>query len=273
MEYIKEGDLIYLAHEKASFMLPFSPKSGLSTHKGQLTFGTEHYYGEGLISNMGEKFTILRPSLSDRVMKVKRITTISYPKDLGAVFLEIDLFSGAKIIDIGTGSGSFAVAVSSTLGETGRLYSFERRPEHQAVAVKNFAKLARFANAEFILKDDVAERGFELGLEVDAVYIDVPDPAALLPSVHAVLKDGGHAALIIPCIEQWADAVRALRKNGFTRIRGKEVFERNLRPTPGRTRPFDRMVAHTVYLLFAQKGSDYETEDTTKKDKYEDLDI
>ncbi|MGL5721534.1 MAG: tRNA (adenine-N1)-methyltransferase [Brevinema sp.] len=271
MNPIQAGELMYLAHEKSTFMIPFQPKGALSTHKGQLQFGEEHFFGQKVYTNLNEAFTILRPAISDRIMKVKRTTTISYPKDIGAVLMETDIYSGAKIVDIGSGSGGFAIAVSSILGETGRLYSFERRPEHQASAIKNFAKLARFANTEFILKDDVAETGFGLDFEVDTVYIDVPDPAALFPAAYEVLKGGGHLAIIIPCVEQWADAVRALYKNGFTRVRGKEIFERGLRPTPGRTRPYDRMVAHTVYLLFAQKGEPYERWEAPTDDLSEEI--
>ena len=270
MNPIQAGELIYLAHEKLTMMTSFQPKGAVSTHKGQIQFESEHFFGQKILTNLGEGFTILRPAISDRIMKVKRTTTISYPKDIGAVLMETDIYSGAKIVDIGSGSGAFAIAVSSILGETGRLYSFERRPEHQASAIKNFAKLARFANTEFILKDDVAETGFGLDFEVDTVYIDVPDPAVLFPATYEVLKGGGHVAVIIPCMEQWADAVRALQKTGFTRIRGKEIFERGLRPTPGRTRPYDRMVAHTVYLLFAQKGEPYERWEHPTEDSIEE---
>lgn len=249
---IQPGELIYLSHEKISFMIPFTPKGNLSTNKGEIRFQEEHYWGD-VISNHTdtEQFTILHPTLADRLMKVKRATTISYPKDIGAVIMETDIFSGAKVLEIGTGSAAFTIAVSSIVGESGRIYSFERKEEHQKIAIKNFHKLARFDNATFILKDDVHETGFGLEEKMDTIYIDVPDPIPLLKAAQDALCLGGNIAFIIPCVEQLSDLVRELPKYGFTRIRAKEIFERGIRPTPGRTRPYDRMVAHTVYLVFA----------------------
>ncbi|MGL4394792.1 MAG: tRNA (adenine-N1)-methyltransferase [Brevinema sp.] len=249
---IQAGELIYLSHQKISFMIPFTPNSNLSTNKGEIRFGEEHFWGDIITNhNNTEQFIILRPTLSDRIMKVKRATTISYPKDIGAVILETDIFSGGRVIEIGTGSAAFSIAVSGILGETGKIYSFERREEHQKIAIKNFDKLARFKNAEFILKDDVHENGFGIDEKVDTIYIDVPDAIPLLRAAKNSLKDGGQVAIIVPCVEQMADIMRALPKHGFTRIRAKEMFERGIRVSPGRTRPYDRMVAHTVYLLFA----------------------
>ncbi|MGL4677518.1 MAG: tRNA (adenine-N1)-methyltransferase [Brevinema sp.] len=249
---IQEGELIYLSHEKISFMLPFTPKGKLSTNKGEIKFQETHYWGD-IIQNHSEteQFTILHPTISDRLMKVKRATTISYPKDIGAVIMETDIFSGAKVLEIGTGSAAFTIAISSIVGEQGKIYSFERHEEHQKIAIKNFHKLARFNNAEFILKDNIQETGFELQEKMDMIYIDVPDPTPLLWSIKETLCMGGNVAFIIPCVEQLADLIRELPQHGFTRIRAKEMFERGIRPTPGRTRPYDRMVAHTVYLVFA----------------------
>lgn len=254
-QLIQEGELIYLSHEKISFMLPFVPHSTISTNKGEIRFGEQQYWGDMIMNhNNTECFTILHPTLADRLMKVKRATTISYPKDIGAVIMETDIFSGANVLEIGTGSAAFAIAISSIVGTTGRIYSFERREEHQKIAIKNFHKLARFQNAEFILKDNIHETGFELDELMDTVYLDVPDPIPLLNATQKVLKSGASLAIIVPCVEQLADIIRELPKHGFTRIRAKEIFERGIRPTPGRTRPYDRMVAHTVYLLFANSS-------------------
>ncbi len=249
---IQAGELIYLAHEKISFMIPFTPKGNLSTNKGEIRFQEEHFWGDTLTNHSEtETFTILHPTLADRLMKVKRATTISYPKDIGAVIMELDIFSGCNVLEIGTGSAAFTIAISSIVGENGKIYSFERKEEHQKIAIKNFQKLSRFDNAEFILKDDVHETGFGLDVKMDSMYIDVPDPIPLLPAIQNTLCHGGNVAFIIPCMEQMADLMRALPSHGFCRIRAKEIFERGIRPTPGRTRPYDRMVAHTVYLVFA----------------------
>lgn len=256
---IQKDELIYLSHEKISFMIPFTPNGKLSTNKGEIRFSETHFWGDVIYNhNDTESFTILHPTLSDRIMKVKRATTISYPKDIGAVIMETDIFSGAKVVEIGTGSAAFAIAISGILGEHGKIYSFERREDHQKIAIKNFQKLARFQNAEFFLKDNVHEIGFELPVQVNMVYLDVPDPTALIEATREVLLPGGNIAIIVPCVEQLSQVIRQLEKCNFTRIRAKEIFERGIRPTPDRIRPYDRMVAHTVYLLFASTKNEIE---------------
>lgn len=249
---LKNGDYIYLYHEKATFMLPYQNGGSISTHKGNIKFEGELDYGDRVLSNLGEEFYILKPTLADYMMKVKRRTTIIYPKEAGAIILELGICSGKRVIEIGTGSGSLTILLSQVVGESGRIYSFERRDEHLENAEKNVKKFSGIENVDYFLKDPVTDGGF--GIEdADAIFVDVPAPWTLVTHAHKALSNGGHIGFLSPNIEQVQTTVEKMHETGFARIRCMEILSRGIRIKKNLTRPFDRMIGHTGYLLFAQK--------------------
>lgn len=249
---LKEGDYMYLCHEKGSNMIPYQKNGTFSSHKGNVRFTEGLSYGDCVLSNLGEEFFILKPSMADYMMKVKRKTTIIYPKEAGPIILEMGIRNGTRMIEIGTGSGSLTVLLSSIVGETGRVYSFERREDHLENAIKNVKKFCKTDNVEFFQKDPAKEGGFGL-TEMDAIFIDVPAPWTLIQAAHDALTGGGHCCTLSPNIEQIQGTVEKMHEIGFANIHCIEVWSRGIRIKKNLTRPFDRMIGHTGYLLFAQK--------------------
>ena len=254
---LKDGDYIYLYNEKSTYMMPYQLNGSFSSHKGMVKFTPEMDYGDRLLSNTGEEFFVLRPTLADYMMKVKRRTTIIYPKEAGFILMELGIKNGTKVIEIGTGSGSLTLLLSSIVGETGKVYSFERREEHLENAIKNVKKFGYGDNVEYSLRDPAAEGGFGV-TDVNAIFIDVPAPWTLVEAAHNALEMGGHIGFLSPCIEQVQTTVEKMNEGGFTRIRCMENLVRGMRIKKNVTRPFDRMIAHTGYLLFAQKVKKYQ---------------
>ena len=156
------------------------------------------------------------------------------------------------MIEIGTGSGSLSLLLSSLVGETGRIYSFERREEHLENAKKNVEKFGFGGNIEYTLRDPAVEGSF--GVEdMDAIFVDVPAPWTLVEPAYKALIMGGHIGFLSPNIEQIQQTAEKLTETGFVRIRCIEILTRGIRIKKFLTRPFDRMIGHTGYLLFAQK--------------------
>lgn len=256
---VKEGDNILLYYdEKTHFLLTYQKNFVFSTHKGNITLPEKLDFGDCIYSNTNAPFYVLRPSLSDEMMKVKRRTTIVYPKEAGIIILELGIKSGCKVIEIGSGSGAFTILLSSLVGKEGRVYSFERREEHLNMAKKNFERFKQFDNVEFILKDPAIDGNFGVS-EVNSIFIDVPEPWTLLEASHKALQGGGHIGTLSPTIEQIQRTVEEMNKIGFVRIRVLEVFTRGIRVKKNMTRPFDRMIGHTAYLLFAQKVNSFQS--------------
>ncbi|MGC8764363.1 MAG: tRNA (adenine-N1)-methyltransferase [Brevinematia bacterium] len=250
---IRDGELIYLYNdEKTTFLVTYQKGQSFSTHKGNIVFPEGLEFGDCILSNTNQAFYVLKPTLSDIMMKVKRKTTIVYPKEAGMLILELSVCSGANVIEVGSGSGAFTILLSSMVGEEGRVYSFERREDHLEIAKKNFKRFALFDNVEFIQKDPANEGGFGL-TDIDAVFVDVPEPWTIIESAWNALRGGGHIATLSPNIEQVQLTVEKMESTGFMRIRCMEVFSRGIRVKKNMTRPFDRMIGHTAYLVFAEK--------------------
>lgn len=249
---IKDGEYIYLYHEKASYMVAYTKNGSVSTHMGLIRLSEGVDYGDTIKTNIGEDFFVLKPTLADYMMKVKRRTTIIYPKEAGTIILELGICNGKRVIEIGTGSGSLTLLLSSLVGENGKVYSFERREEHLENAIKNVKRIGLGQNVEYSLKDPSTEGGFGV-TDIDSIFIDVPAPWTLVRAAHDALAGGGHVGFLSPNIEQVQTTVERLNETGFTRVRCMEVLSRGIRIKKNLTRPFDRMIGHTGYLFFAQK--------------------
>ncbi|MBI5712314.1 MAG: tRNA (adenine-N1)-methyltransferase, partial [Chloroflexi bacterium] len=66
------------------------------------------------------------------------------------------------------------------------------------------------------------------------------------------LRGGGHFGCLVPTTPQVSELILALQRNRFAFIEVLEIRLRRYKRVPSRLRPFDRMVAHTGYLVFAR---------------------
>ena len=239
-----------LWNPKAEFLVAYEPGRAVHTHRGSITLPEGARYGQAVESSTGETFFLLKPSLSKLTISVKRRTTIVYPKDLGYMLLEAGVGPGSRVAEVGSGSGALTLALAYAVGGEGRVYSFERRPEFLELAKENVARWGLAERVEFYLRDP-AKEGF--GLEgLDAVFVDVPEPWRMARPAWEALAGGGAWVSISPCVEQIMKTVEALR-GLFVATRVVEILEREILARPGRTRPRERGITHTCYIVSARK--------------------
>jgi len=248
---IKEGQLVFLyGGERASYLVLYSPGKRFSTHLGEVILPPDLSFGDSLTTNTGRKFYLLRPTTSDLAMKVRRTTTIIYPKDAGYMLLEAGVGSGSRVLEVGSGSGALTIILALAVGREGKVYSFERRKEFMENARENVRRAGLEERVEFFNMDPALE-GFPVG-ELDAAFVDVPEPWTLAGPVHEALAGGGRWVSLSPTIEQVQMTFDALEE-GFVRLKCVEIFEREILVRRGKTRPRERMVSHTGYLVTASK--------------------
>ncbi|MEO0009430.1 MAG: tRNA (adenine-N1)-methyltransferase [candidate division WOR-3 bacterium] len=251
---IKAGEYVLLYHsDRIKFLVTVQEKGVFSTHRGSIDFCQiqNKEYGDWVETQYGTRFYLLKPTLADLALKVKRTTTIVYPKDTGYMLLQTMIFPGARVIEVGSGSGALTAVLANFVRPHGRVYSYERRPEFSANAVDNIRRYQLDDVCEFFVADP-AEQGFQQ-TEVDAVFLDVPEPWTLVRAARQALKSGYPLAGLVPTFEQLRRFTSALSAEGFIRIRAREVLERGYYLRETGIRPVDRMVAHTVFLVFAHK--------------------
>jgi tRNA (adenine57-N1/adenine58-N1)-methyltransferase catalytic subunit len=172
-----------------------------------------------------------------------------YPKDIGFAFLKMGIGPGSYVLEAGTGSGGLTTALAFIVGPEGIVYSYDSRPDIQRLAEKNLEQLGLKKRVRFKLRD-IAE-GFD-EKNVDALFLDVPNPYDYLSQAWKALKLGGPFGAILPTTNQVAILLSGLRRENFGYVEVCEIFIRYYKPIPERLRPTDRMVAHTGFLIFAR---------------------
>jgi len=202
-------------------------------------------------THLGKEYYCLKPSTADLMLKVKRTTTIVYPKDLGSVLLETTIGAGSRVIDVGTGSGALTLVLAKFVAPDGMVYSYERREGFIENAKKNVEHAGYIKNVQFHLRD-VTQEGF-VEKNVDAVFIDVAEPWTIIRQASEALKGGHHVVSWSPNIEQVKSTVEGLKELNFKRIKVSEIVEREMLVRQQGVRPRERGITHTAYLVRGQK--------------------
>lgn len=253
MRIAQAGDVaLFVSRDHKQFMVSLKPGESLHTHRGIVKFDDciGGGWGRDIQSHLGYPFLILDPTTADLIREIKRTTQIIFPKDVGYIVMRLSIQPGVTVVEAGTGSGGLTLALARIVGTSGRVVSYEARPEMQRLAQKNLEQVGLAACVEFKLKD--IESGFD-ETEVDALFLDVAEPARYLTQAAAALRGGGCFGTIVPTVNQIVRLLGAMETQPFGLIDVEELMLRSFKTVPERLRPTDRMVAHTGYLLFARK--------------------
>ena len=207
-------------------------------------------YGSTVETNIGERFTVSRATLTDRLMSLRRFTQVIYPKDLGYILVSSGVGPGSVVAEAGTGTGFLAATLAYYVRPTGKVYTYEVRKDFYELALKNFEALGLL---EYIVarNKDVKE-GFE-ERELDAVMLDLPDPWLVVDKAYEALAHGGVLVIFLPTAPQVERTLSALRRVGFKRIEVLELISRRYKTDPGEFRPETIGVQHTGYIVHCQK--------------------
>lgn len=135
-DIIEEGDLV-MAFISRNDIKPVIAKSGatLNTRYGvfphDLMIGAR--YGEQIASAKGYGFIhLLQPTPELWTLSLPHRTQIVYTFDSSYVVQRLRVLPGSRVIEAGTGSGSFSHAFARTIHSNGRLFSYEfHRPRYE----------------------------------------------------------------------------------------------------------------------------------------------
>jgi tRNA (adenine57-N1/adenine58-N1)-methyltransferase len=221
----------------------FHTHAGITPHA--LILG--HEEGITVRSTAGARYTVVRPTLSEFVLKMPRGAQVVYPKDLGPLLMLADIFPGARVFESGVGSG----AVSMTLLRAGAdVVGYELRADFAARARRNVESFLG-PDLSYRIEERSAYEGIdEAGL--DRVVLDLPEPWRVVKHAEAALRPGGILVAYVPTVGQIAQLREELAGSAFAMAETLEVLQRTWHVEGQSVRPDHRMVGHTGFLTAAR---------------------
>ena len=206
--------------------------------------------GHSITGSTGRSFLVLRPTLSDVVLKMPRGAQVIYPKDLGAILIAADIGPGQRVLEAGVGSGALSMTV---LRAGASIVGYELREDFAERARKNvIAALGPDPSYRVEIRDvtqGIDER------DLDRILLDMPEPHKVVAAAGAALRPGGILLAYLPTINQTALLRQALdeRDAPFGLAETQEVIRRTWHVEARSVRPDHRMVGHTGFLTTARR--------------------
>jgi tRNA (adenine57-N1/adenine58-N1)-methyltransferase len=247
---LEAGERVLLVDAKARrYLVTLAEGAEFHTHAGVTPHDAIIGQVEGTTvrSGSGARYTVVRPTLADFVLKMPRGAQVVYPKDLGPLLMLADVFPGARVFESGVGSG----AVSMTLLRAGAdLVGYELRADFAARAEKN---VRAFLGSDVTYR--VEERSAYEGIDetdLDRVVLDLPEPWRVVKHAEAALRPGGILVAYVPTVGQVAQLRETLSASAFAMAETIEVLQRSWHVEGQSVRPDHRMVAHTGFLTHAR---------------------
>ncbi|MEN3272673.1 MAG: tRNA (adenine57-N1/adenine58-N1)-methyltransferase catalytic subunit [Actinomycetota bacterium] len=252
MRTLVAGDKVLLVDSKGrQYLVELVEGGEFHTHTGIVPHADLLGQAEGTTvrSTTGARYTAMRPTLTDFVLRMPRGAQVIYPKDLGPILLLADIQPGLRVFESGVGSG----ALSMTLLRAGAsVVGYELRDD--------FAERAR-GNVTSFLGEDAASRyrvevrdSYE-GIDerdLDRVVLDLPEPWQVVKHAAVAMRPGGILVSYSPSIAQVMQLHESFEDSGFHLAQTVEILQRTWHVEGQAVRPDHRMVAHTGFLTSAR---------------------
>jgi tRNA (adenine57-N1/adenine58-N1)-methyltransferase len=246
-----EGDQVLLIDgKKRRYLLTLAPGKEFHSHSGVIGHdavigaveGTAFRYTHGLV------YTAIRPTLADFVLKMPRGAQVIYPKDLGPILMQADIFPGARVLESGVGSGALSMAL---LRAGAQVVGYELREDFASRAAKNVVAFLGDQGDRYRIETRDCYDGID-EVDLDRVVLDLPEPWQVVKHAARALHAGGILLAYTPQVTQAVQLRETLAESPFGMAETIEVLQRGWHIEGQSVRPDHRMVAHTGFLTHAR---------------------
>lgn len=234
---IADGDLI-LAWMSRSNIRPIVMKAGETFHSQFGSFAHSNIIGKPFGSQIpgqgGRGFIhVIEPTPELWSLSLRHRTQIVYTPDASYIVQRLKIRPGSRVLEAGTGSGSFTHALARTVSNSGQLFTFEFHGPRYEEALKEI-KEHKIDTNTIITHRDVCMDGFsnptianahdpeavkkhllemagqkipeeqsteqipdeqvkDINLQANAVFLDLPSPWLAIPHLTKVMDDSQEA--------------------------------------------------------------------------------
>jgi tRNA (adenine57-N1/adenine58-N1)-methyltransferase len=250
------GDIVQLTDPKGRMhTITLEPGKVFHTHRGQLPHDDLIGLPQGSVvtAPSGTQYVALRPHLDDWVLSMPRGAQVIYPKDAARIVGLLNLGPGATVAEAGVGSGALTCSLLRSVGETGHVFSYERREDFAEVARGNVRRWFGVEPASWTLT--VADLAPALAeRDLDAAVLDMLAPWECIDAVGRALAPGGTLVVYVATTTQLSRVVETIRvAGGWTEPRAEESLMRTWHVEGLAVRPDHRMNGHTGFLVTARR--------------------
>ena len=171
----KFGDyVILLDRRERQYMFILEKGGSFESHIGNLDHEDLCGLKEGtwIRTKTGHWMVAFRPTKAEYMLNMKRIATVVYPKDIGAVLTYGNLYPGAEVLEAGSGSGALTIALSDAVGSAGHVYSYDVRQDMSNMAKSNLNGIAKHPDNVQFFTEDIANNIYQS--ELDCAILDMP---------------------------------------------------------------------------------------------------
>jgi tRNA (adenine57-N1/adenine58-N1)-methyltransferase len=256
----RPGDRVQLTGPKGRLnTITLVEGAAFGTHRGDLKHDSIIGQPEGSVvrTQAGVEYLAFRPLLSDFVLSMPRGAAIIYPKDSALIVTMGDIFPGARVVEAGVGSGALSMYLLRAIGPTGKLDSFERRPEFAQIAKANATTNFGAAPQNWDIHLGDLQEQLPLKIQdgsVDRVILDMLAPWECIESCADALTAGGLIMGYVATVTQLSRFTEDLRKSGlFAEPEAFESMVRDWHLQGLAVRPEHRMIGHTGFLVTARR--------------------
>ena len=249
---LAEGDLVQFLDSKGRrYQAVLTKGKEFHSHSGYVPHEEIIGLPEGstVRTTRGQAFVVLRPTLSEFILKMPRGAQVIYPKDIGPILMLADIGPGMRVLESGVGSGALSMAM---LRAGADIVGYELREDFANRArtnVEQFLGPAALDRYRVELRDcyeGIDER------EIDRVVLDLPEPWQVVPHAATALRPGGLLVAYTPSVVQVSQLRDALARGPFFAAETVEVLQRGWYVEDQAVRPDHRMVGHTGFLTHAR---------------------
>lgn len=252
MGSLNYGDLVLLIDSKdRRYLLTLEVDKEFHTHSGYLSHNdlVKSKEGEQVKLSSGKTYLLVRPTMSDVILKMPRAAQIIYPKDIGHILLAADIFPGVKVLESGIGSGALSIAM---IRAGAQIFGYEVREDFANRAEKNvvnFLGKGALLNYQILIKD--IYEGIDHS-DFERVVLDLPEPWKTVPHLPTCMVPGGILVAYTPSITQATRLRESLNSTNFVMQETFEVSRRTWHIEGQAVRPEHRMVGHTGFITQAR---------------------
>ena len=249
---LAEGDLVqFLDNKGRRYQAVLTAGKEFHSHSGFVPHSEIIGLPEGstVRTTRGQAFLVLRPTLSEFILKMPRGAQVIYPKDIGPILMLADIGPGVRVLESGVGSGALSMGM---LRAGADIVGYELREDFANRARTN---VEQFLGAEHLDRYRIELRDCYEGIDeqdLDRVVLDLPEPWQVVPHAARALRPGGILVAYTPSVVQVSQLREALQRSKFFAAETVEIMQRGWHVEAQAVRPDHRMVGHTGFLTSAR---------------------